>query len=114
MKKISILLAIISLIGCATSMTMTGKSYPPVDPIEVKVLFKQKPECNYEELAFIGTPLSWNQNVAVQSARKKAAEIGADYIMIETVNTNMYNDTSVSAVAYKCAKVDREKVELGK
>jgi len=91
---------------------MTGKAYAPVDPLDVKILFKEKPDCNYEELAFIGSPLMWNQNAAVESAREEAAEIGADYIMIQSVNVNAFNDASVSAVAYKCGRVDREKVDI--
>lgn len=88
--------------GCATHATMAGKAYPPVLPEQVKVLAKDKPQCKYEELAFISTPLKWNQNVAISAAQEKAAEIGADYIVIETVRLNKYNDASVSAVAYKC------------
>lgn len=91
---------------------MTGKQYPPVTPIEVKILFKEKPKCNYEELGFISTPLSWDQNSAINLAREKAAEIGADYINIESVHKNMYNDASVSAIAYKCGKVNREKISV--
>ncbi|HRK77761.1 MAG TPA: hypothetical protein PLQ95_04410 [Thiobacillus sp.] len=98
--------------GCATNVTMTGKAYPPVPVTNVKVLFTDKPKCDYEELGFIGTPAMWNQNAAVQSAREKAAEIGADYLLIQNVSVNMYNDAMVSGMAYKCGKVDREKVEI--
>lgn len=93
-------------------MTMTGKSYPPVSSDSVKILFKDKPKCDYEELGFVSTPLEWNQNVAMNSARKEAAKIGADYIVIQSVNKNGFNDVSVSAVAYKCGKVDRDKVDV--
>lgn len=101
-----------ALAGCATSMTMTGKAYASVSPDSVKVLFKDKPDCNYEELGFISTPMEWNQNVAVGKARKEAAKVGADYIVIQTVNKNGFNDASVGAVAYKCGKVDRDKVDV--
>ena len=111
MKKL-IIFSLVLLSGCATNTTMTGKAYAPVDPLDVKILFKEKPDCNYEELAFIGSPLMWNQNAAVESAREEAAEIGADYIMIQSVNVNAFNDASVSAVAYKCGRVDREKVDI--
>jgi len=100
------------LSGCATSMTMTGNAYDAVDPMKVKILFKDKPKCSYEELGFINTPLAWNQNAAVELAREKAATVGADYIVIETVHTNNYNDCSVSAMAYKCGSVDRERVDV--
>lgn len=103
---------IVSLGGCATNVTMTGKAHSPVSPSQVKILFKEKPKCNYEELGFISTPQKRNQNVAIEAAREKAAEIGADYLMIETVHQNAFNDASVSAMAYKCGTVDREKVDV--
>lgn len=103
---------IASLGGCATNVTMTGKAHSPVSPSQVKILFKEKPKCNYEELGFISTPQKRNQNVAIEAAREKAAEIGADYLMIETVHQNAFNDASVSAMAYKCGTVDREKVDV--
>ena len=105
-------IAIVSLAGCATNVTMTGKAYPAVPSTHVKILFKEKPKCNYEELGFISTPAKWNQNIAIEAAREKAAEIGADYLVVETVLTNMYNDAVVSAMAYKCGAVDREKVDV--
>jgi type IV pilus biogenesis protein CpaD/CtpE len=107
-----LILSIASLAGCATNVTMTGKAHPPVAPTQVKILFKEKPKCNFEELGFISTPQKWNQNIAIESAREKAANIGADYLVIEMVHQNIYNDASVSAMAYKCGSVDREKVEV--
>lgn len=104
--------AILTVSGCATNVTLTGKAHAPVTPSQVKILFKEKPKCNYEELGFISTPQKWNQNIAIEAAREKAAEIGADYLVIETVHHNMYNDASVSAMAYKCGAVDREKVDV--
>lgn len=107
-----LMVVIASLSGCATNVTMTGKQYPSVPPTHVKILFKEKPQCKYEELGFISTPPKWNQNFAIEAAREKAAEIGADYLVIQTVQTNMYNDAVVSAMAYKCGPVDREKVDV--
>ncbi len=111
-RKALLMTVIASLAGCATNVTMTGKAHPPVPPTHVKILFKEKPKCDYEELGFISTPAKWNQNIAIESAREKAAEIGADYLVVETVLTNMYNDAVVSAMAYKCGPVDREKVDV--
>lgn len=110
--KTIILATAVLLSGCATQMTMTGKAYDPVDPLSVKILFNSKPNCIFEELGFITTPLAWNQNRAVQLAREKAAEVGADYITIQAVHTAQFNDTSISAMAYKCGVVDRDKAEL--
>lgn len=100
------------LSGCATNMTMTGKAYPSVSPSNVKILFKDRPKCNYEELGFISTPPMWNQNTAIEAARVKAAEAGADYFVVEYVQVNNFNDARVSGMAYKCGPVDREKVDV--
>ena len=99
------------LVGCTTA-TMTGKAFPPVDPSSVKILFSEKPKCMYQELAFITTPLSWNQNTAISHSRDKAAEIGADYLVITRVFINAFNDASVWGVAYKCGEVNRNKIDL--
>ena len=111
-SKLYVLLVSTFLItGCSTQMTMTGKAFKPVSPGDVKILFKDKPKCKYEELGFISTPLMYSQNRAVNSAREKAAEVGADYIVIESVHINEFNDASVSAMAYKCGDVEREKIK---
>ena len=101
------LFLIILLYGCATSVTMTGTAKPPTDPKNVKVLFYEKPNCPFEELGFISTPLMWNQTVAIENAREEAAKIGADFISIQKVFKNAYNDAQVSALAYSCSSVDR-------
>ena len=105
--KYILIIFIIILYGCATSVTMTGAAKPATEPKNVKVLFYEKPSCPFEELGFISTPTMWNQNVAIESARKEAAQIGADFISIQTINKNAYNDASVSAIAYSCSSVDR-------
>ena len=111
-KKLFILLIFFIVTGCATSVTMTGRASPPVDPLSVKILFSEKPKCAFEELGFIQSPLTWNQNVAIERVRSKAAEIGADYLVITSVYTNAFNDATASGVAYKCGRVDREKVDV--
>lgn len=111
-KSLVMISVVLVLSGCATRITMTGKAYPPVNPIDVKILFKEKPKCNFEEMGFISTPLANNQNAAVELAREKAAEVGADYITIETIFINHFNDASVSAIAYKCGTVDRHQVNV--
>ncbi len=88
--------------GCASTHIMVAKSYAPITPEEVKVVFKEEPDCDYEEIALINTPYSWNSNVALKKARKQAAKIGADYLKVTQVETNDDNDAKIEAVAYKC------------
>ena len=114
MKIILIGILTVLLTACASSVTMTGKALPANEPSDVKIVFHEKPKCDYEELGFISTPLMWNQTVAIEEARKQAASIGANYITIQTVQKNQYNDAQVSAIAYYCGKVDRNIDELDK
>lgn len=111
MGKFIPIIVLLTLTACAKA-TMTGKAFPPVDSLDVKVLFEKEPECDYEEIAFIATSMLWDQNHAVNMARKKAASIGADYINIKKHHFNVFNDASVSAMAYRCGDVDRERVEV--
>lgn len=111
-KELTLIFCAALLSGCATNMTMTGKAYPAVPPSNVKILFKDRPKCNYEELGFISTPPMWNQNTAIEAARVKAAEVGADYFVVEYVQVNNFNDARVSGMAFKCGTVDREKVDV--
>ena len=74
MNKNFVFLFLIFLYSCATQVTMTGKALSPKLPSDVKIIFHEKPKCDYEELGFIATPLMWNQTVAIEEARKKAAE----------------------------------------
>lgn len=102
MKKLLFVSVGLFLCSCASTHIMVSKSYTPVTPEEVKVAFKEAPDCDYEEIAMIHTPYSWNSNFALKKARKQAAKIGADYIKITNVETNDNNDAKIEAVAYKC------------
>ncbi len=101
MKKI-FLFSLLGLVGCAGTHMMSAKTYAPVEPEQVQVVFKEMPACDYEEIGLINTPYSWSSNSALKKARKKAAKIGADYIKVERVDTNEDNDAKIEAVAYKC------------
>lgn len=111
-NKTAIITLSILLSGCSAKVTMTGEASPPVEPLNVKILFEREPSCNFDEIAFISTPFMWDQNSAVNSAREKAAEIGADYINIKAVKVNPYNDAAVSAIAYTCGNVNRERIDV--
>lgn len=102
MKKLLFVNVGLFLCSCASTHIMVSKSYTPVTPEEVKVAFKEAPDCDYEEIAMIHTPYSWSSNSALKKARKQAAKIGADYIKITNVETNDDNDAKIEAVAYKC------------
>lgn len=101
MKK-NILLLSLLLAGCSSTHIMVAQSFAPVKPEDVKVVFKEMPPCDYEEIAMINTPYSWNSDSALKKARKQAAKIGSDYIKVTKVETNDDNDAKIEAVAYKC------------
>jgi hypothetical protein len=115
MRKLLILPLLLLLFSCmSTQVTMTGKPGNARMPSGVKIIFNDKPNCKYEELGFISTPLMWNQTYAIEEARRQAAAIGANYLSIQTVQKNEWNDAQVSAIAYICGNVDRNIDELDK
>lgn len=103
MKK-SLLLAALFIGGCSFTHVAAIRTYEPVEESDVRILFKEMPSCDYEEIALINTPYMWRSSSAVKDARAKAAKIGADYVKIESVQTNEDNDAKVEAVAYKCMR----------
>jgi hypothetical protein len=102
MKKTIVCALALLVAGCATKVTVTGKKYPPISIDEVKVFASIKPNCNLEEIGLVVTNLKWNQEKAVEEAKAKAAELGANYIQISDVKRNIYNDAAVTAVAFRC------------
>jgi hypothetical protein len=88
--------------GCATKVMVTGKKYPPISIDEVKIFAQIKPKCDLEEIGLIVTSLKWNQEVAIEDAKAKAAELGANYIQISDVARNAVNDAAVTATAFRC------------
>lgn len=100
--KRSLLLIALMMGGCSSTHMMVTQSFTPVKPELVKVVFKEMPPCDYEEIAMIHTPYSWSSDSALKKARRQAAKIGADYIKVTHVQTNDDNDAKIEAVAYKC------------
>ena len=100
------LLLLIVFLSACTQVTLLDGSYPPVSKDHVKVIVDNDdiswaPHCNAVQIAQIRTKLCWNQSIALNEARDKAAEIGADYIKAY-FSFNQYNDAMVTATAYKC------------
>ena len=117
------LLCSIALTGCATKMTLTAHPSEEVSSEAVQLVImspssKRKPTCNNNEelndVAYIRTPLSNDQNSAIASLRSHAASVGAHFLVVEKIGTNPYNDAYAYGMAYTCGKVDRTNAPLKK
>lgn len=99
MRKIFYFLIVLGLCGC-TEATIYTQSYRPTNPGNVAVLRKARPSCQYEEMGHIKTGESWSFSSALNKAREKAAEHGADGIILEG-----YDDYHgwLFATMYKCS-----------
>lgn len=93
-KRSILLLAAIAatsatLVGCETGAAIvTGKIHPAIKPSEVKVY--ARPPHAFEEIAIVSAEArsGWTQQAkmdsALANARKKAAELGANGLLIES------------------------------
>ena len=113
MKNFIILLTIFIFSGCA-QVTLTGQARDPVDEKEVKILFYEKPECQYEELALITTPTHWSETYAIEDLRAEAAKIGSDFVSVQQIITQPNGFVIARGLAYICGTVNRENVDVHK
>lgn len=101
MRVISIIILVYLLAGCATS-TITGKRMPAIPVDNVHVWFSGRPNCNLEEIAFISSPYAIGQSMMVNKMREEAASLGAEHLIIQTVNSNRNMEYSGGAIAAHC------------
>lgn len=101
MKIITTTLLLIALSGCATS-TLTGRKSAPIPVENVKVWFSGKPTCSLEEVAFISSPYAIGQSMMIDKMKSEAASLGADQLIIQTVNSNRSLEYSGGAIAARC------------
>lgn len=104
MKKYLCLLLLLVGACARDQITMLDKEYPEVSPKNVKVYMNDPVPCKYKEIAYIGTEYEDDMPEAVASAREKAAEIGADGIIILNHKTNDDGEVTVGVSAYKCTE----------
>ncbi len=96
------LIAAALLAGCASPISYTpldnpgtSSSYPPVDPADVRIYLVKGPDRPYVEMGLLSLSSGYSPSDKAEifeRFRRKAAEIGADGIIMmpETSGTNLY------------------------
>jgi hypothetical protein len=108
MKKgiLGSLAALVMMSGCGykSNVMISQNEYDSIDENEVIILMNDKPQCNYEVIAAVTIDQYSGQATAIQEARKEAADLGADYVSINFINTYGDDDIGVAGIAYRCNK----------
>lgn len=92
MRLLLVVAVLLSLVGCASvSAIVTGKTRPAIDPSAVK-LYSTAPK-HYEDVAILsskansGLTAQGKVDNAVAGLKKKAAQLGANGVLIEASGT---------------------------
>jgi len=127
MKKILVgsFIAAMILSGCGykSNVMISQNEYDSIDESEVIILMNDKPECAYEVIAAVTIDQYDGQANAIEKAKEEAADLGADYVSINFINTysdddisvviNTYSDDdiSVAGIAYRCNNQEAQQEE---
>ena len=87
---------------------MSGASYPPVDPSQVRMSFASAPSCaGAVEIGMIPQVGSnkYAQEIAMNAIRSQAASKGANLVLLETRATSLLGDMLIDAVIRSSTKM---------
>jgi hypothetical protein len=92
---------ITTLCGCAMS-TVTGEKRTSISEESVRVWTAGRPNCQLDEVGIITVPYAIGQQMMISRIKSKAAEMGAEHVLLNTVNSNANFEYSGGAVAVRC------------
>lgn len=105
MRNALLLVPLIALTACVEPVMMSGATYPPVDPSQVRMSFASVPTCaGAVEIGMIPQVGSnkYAQERAMNAIRSQAASNGANLVLLETRATSLLGDMLIDAVMYRC------------
>ena len=105
MRRILLLAPLLTLSACVEPVMMSGASYAPIDPSQVRLSFAKVPDCpGAVEIGMIPQVGSnkYSQDRAMNAIRSQAASKGANLALLETRATSLLGDMLVDAVMYRC------------
>ena len=105
MKTIIAVASLTMLTACVEPVMMSGTTYPPVDPSQVRMSFASTPNCaGAMEIGMIPQVGSnkYAQDRAMNAIRSQAAAKGANLVLLETRATSLLGDMLIDAVMFRC------------
>ncbi len=101
MRAILLLVALATLVGCASgSAIVTGRLRPEI-PIEAVTLYLQPPD-SYETVGLveatsvIGVTMQQDMDMAVKELKRRAAKMGANGVLLTDTQTTAGTNTGVT------------------
>lgn len=99
-------LLILASVICActfsrVNLQVSDIKYPPKNPSAVQV-FYEPPKVPYKEIGVVSAETMWTIGAAIEAMREKAAEVGADAIIIrQTSAASGYMVVTGSAIVFE-------------
>ena len=78
---------------------------------KIKVVLYEYPQCNYRLVGAITTDAERSENAAIQEAKEKASDVGAEYLSIMSMGKYAFDRTSVSGKAFVCDRAPQQQQE---
>ena len=78
---------------------------------QIKVILYEYPQCNYRLVGAITTDVERSENAAIQEAKEKASDVGAEYLSIMSMGKYALDRTSVSGKAFVCDRTAQQQQE---
>lgn len=78
---------------------------------KIKVMLYEYPQCNYRLVGAITTDAERSENAAIQVAKEKASDVGAEYLSIMSMGKYALDRTSVGGKAFVCDGAAQQQLE---
>jgi hypothetical protein len=86
------LMALVMLLGCASSHVLTGKPRPPISPDQV-VIYSSPPPVQYEQIAILDSSsrgsfaltAQGKTDKVIQRLKEEAAKLGANGVLLQNI-----------------------------
>jgi len=97
------LVVLMCLMGCSSSSITLGESLEPIEVEKVRVYLDEKPQCDFEVVAWLNIPGDYyNRGRLIDAFRQKAAQLGAEGLQITYLQKIGSTEYHGSARAIRC------------
>jgi hypothetical protein len=97
-KYIMLVFGLSANLGCATDADRKRE----IEAHKVQLIMYEYPPCRYRLVGEINTEVERTQNAALQDAKERSVDLGAEYLSIMSMSKYAFDKTSVSGKAFVC------------
>lgn len=106
-KEVNLMLNLIFLAfilsGCAANLSVTGIATQPIPKDSVKTYLNSSPSCKYDEVGLLDVAGgSFSTDKLLDAFKEKAAQVGADGVIVSQIDKNGLGEYRGTAIAIRC------------